>query len=258
MTRFKGKRILVAGGGSSGPGMGNGKAAALLYAREGGQVLVADLNAEAAEETVALIRAEGGSASAFVGDMTQADRAESAVSELVAEGGIDVLHFNIGITVMGGVGAISPDDWQRAFAVNLHSAFHLARAAVQPMTEAGGGAIVMISSLAGIRAGPYSYVAYEASKAALQRMAQSMAREFADRNLRVNVVVPGIIDTPLARALADEGEDPEEVAARRAAAVPMGRQGTPWEVAQAALFLASDEASFITGVLLPVDGGMSI
>ncbi len=256
--RFQGQRILVAGGGSIAQGIGNGKAAAILYAREGGHVLVVDQNAGAAAETVALIEAEGGSAEAFAGDMTDADQAAAAVDVLSLGGGIDVLHFNIGTASMGGVRETSHADWQRIFAVNLDTAFHLSQAALRPMLQASSGSIVMISSLAGLRAGPYSYIAYEASKAALQRMAQSMARDLAADGVRVNVVVPGMIDTPLAKALLGDPDDYATVAKDRAAAVPMKRQGTPWDVAEAALFLASKDASYITGAMLPVDGGLSL
>jgi NAD(P)-dependent dehydrogenase (short-subunit alcohol dehydrogenase family) len=254
--RFAGRRVLVAGGGSVGPGMSNGRAAAILYAREGASVLVADRSGEAAEETVAQIAGEGGRAEAFEGDMTDPEAAKAAVA--AAGPSLDVLHFNIGTSVKGGVTETAPGDWARVFDVNLGAAFHLARAALPGMEAAGRGSLVFISSLAGLRAGPYSYVSYEASKAALQRMAQSIARDYAPRGIRANVVLPGPIDTPHVQAVVAPGADPAALASARAAMVPMGRQGTPWDVARAALFLASDEAAFITGVLLPVDGGMSL
>ena len=257
-ARFAGKRVLVAGGGSIGPGIGNGKAAAILYAREGAEVLVVDRSGAAAEETVGMIAAEGGRAAAFEGDMTRAADAAGAVARMAEAGGLDVLHFNIGTSVKGGVTETSPEDWSRVFDINLGAAYHLTRAALPVMEAAGRGAIVYISSLAGIRSGPYSYVAYEASKAALQRMAQSVAREAAPKGIRANVVLPGPIDTPHVTAVVAPGADPAALNAARSALVPMGRQGTPWEVAEAALFLASDAASFVTGVLLPVDGGMSL
>lgn len=257
-ARFAGKRVLVAGGGSIGPGIGNGKAAAILYAREGADVLVADRNIDAAEETVAMIRAEGGRARARSGDLARPEDAGAAVAAMVAAGGLDVLHFNVGTSVKGGVVETDPADWQRVFDVNLGAAYHLTRAALPVMERAGRGSIVYISSLAGLRAGPYAYVAYEASKAALQRMAQSVARDYAARGIRANVVLPGPIDTPHVTTVVAPGADPVALDTARSALVPMGRQGTPWEVAQAALFLASDDASFVTGVLLPVDGGMSL
>lgn len=253
--RFDGKHVLVAGGGSIGPGMGNGKAAAILYAREGAQVLVVDRSRQAALETVDMIAQEGGAARAFEGDMTDPDAASAAVS---AAGSLDVLHFNIGTSVRGGVVETAADEWARVFDVNLGAAYHLSRAALPVMEKAGGGALVFISSLAGLRAGPYSYVSYEASKAALQRMAQSIAREYAPRGIRANVVLPGPIDTPHVAAIVAPDADREALAKARASMVPMGRQGTAWDVARASLFLASQDAAFITGVLLPVDGGMSL
>jgi NAD(P)-dependent dehydrogenase (short-subunit alcohol dehydrogenase family) len=257
-ARFEGRRVLVAGGGSIGPGVGNGKAAAILYAREGAEVLVVDRSGAAAAETVAVIEGEGGRARAFAGDMTDATAAADAVAAASDTGPLDVLHFNIGTSVKGGVTDTSPEDWARVFDINLGAAYHLSRAALPAMAEAGQGALVFVSSLAGIRSGPYSYVSYEASKAALQRMAQSIAREYAPRGIRANVILPGPIDTPHVTAVVAPGADPVALAEARAAMVPMGRQGTPWDVARAALFLASDDAGFITGVLLPVDGGMSL
>jgi NAD(P)-dependent dehydrogenase (short-subunit alcohol dehydrogenase family) len=254
--RFRDKRVLVAGGGSIGPGLGNGKAAAILYAREGAEVLVVDRSLSAAAETVAEITAEGGTARPFMGDMTDPEAAAAAVAD--AGGPLDVLHFNIGTSVKGGVVETRPEDWARVFDINLGAAYHLARAALPGMEAAGKGALVFISSLAGLRAGPYSYVSYEASKAALQRMAQSIARQYAPKGIRANVVLPGPIDTPHVTAIVAPDADPQALAEARAALVPMGRQGTAWDVARAALFLASDDAAFITGVLLPVDGGMSL
>jgi NAD(P)-dependent dehydrogenase (short-subunit alcohol dehydrogenase family) len=254
--RFRDKRVLVAGGGSIGPGLGNGKAAAILYAREGAEVLVVDRSLSAAAETVAEITAEGGTARPFMGDMTDPEAAAAAVAD--AGGPLDVLHFNIGTSVKGGVVETRPEDWARVFDINLGAAYHLARAALPGMEAAGKGALVFISSLAGLRGGPYSYVSYEASKAALQRMAQSIARQYAPTGIRANVVLPGPIDTPHVTAILAPDADPQALAEARAALVPMGRQGTAWDVARAALFLASDDAAFITGVLLPVDGGMSL
>jgi NAD(P)-dependent dehydrogenase (short-subunit alcohol dehydrogenase family) len=254
--RFRDKRVLVAGGGSIGPGLGNGKAAAILYAREGAEVLVVDRSLSAAAETVAEITAEGGTARPFMGDMTDPEAAAAAVAD--AGGPLDVLHFNIGTSVKGGVVETRPEDWARVFDINLGAAYHLARAALPGMEAAGKGALVFISSLAGLRGGPYSYVSYEASKAGLQRMAQSIARQYAPKGIRANVVLPGPIDTPHVTAIVAPDADPQALAEARAALVPMGRQGTAWDVARAALFLASDDAAFITGVLLPVDGGMSL
>jgi NAD(P)-dependent dehydrogenase (short-subunit alcohol dehydrogenase family) len=252
-----GKRVAVIGAGSIGPGWGNGKAAAVLYAREGAQVLCVDRDRAAAEETAGIIRGEGGRAEVCVGDMTDAGAAQAmADTAQTLMGGLDIGHFNIGTSRKGGVAETSPEDWRQVFAVNLDAAFHVTKACL-PLLQKGGGALVYISSLAGVMGGPYSYVGYEASKAALGRFARSVALEGAPHGVRANTVVPGMIDTPHVTALIAGDADIEALRAARAAQVPLGRQGTAWDVAEAALFLASDAASFITGTELIVDGGMS-
>lgn len=255
--RVAGKRAAVIGAGSIGPGWGNGKAAAVLYAREGAQVLCVDRDRAAAEETAAIIAHEGGRAQVYAGDMTDpAAAAAMAESAAVSMGGLDIVHFNIGTSKKGGVAETSAEDWRQVFAVNLDAAFHVTKATL-PLLQEGGGAFVYISSLAGLMGGPYSYVGYEASKAALGRFARSVALEAAPNGVRANTVVPGMIDTPHVTALIAGDADIDAVRATRAAQVPLGRQGTAWDIAEAALFLASDAASFITGAELIVDGGMS-
>ncbi len=256
--RFAGRVVLVAGGGSIGPGMGNGRAAAILYAREGARVLVCDRDRAAAEETCAQVSAEGGAAEPEVGDLTEDAAVSRAVARAEAWGGLDVLHHNLGTSTPGGAAETAPADWDRVMEVNLRSAFLLAQAALPGMRARGYGALVFVSSVAAVRAGPYAYAAYEASKAALERLARSIARAEAPHGIRANVVRPGPIDTPHVRAVVAPGADREELARARAAMVPLGRQGTPWDVARAALFLASDDAGFVTGAVLPVDGGMSL
>jgi NAD(P)-dependent dehydrogenase (short-subunit alcohol dehydrogenase family) len=255
MGRVAGKRAAVIGAGSVGAGWGNGKAAAVLYAREGAEVLCVDRNAEAAEATAALIREEGGQARVFAGDMTDPQAAQAMAGAAREMGGLDILHFNIGISTRGGLEETGFADWQRVFAVNLDAAFHVTQATL-PLLEEGGGAIVYISSLAGEQNGPYRYVGYEASKAALQRLSKSVAIEYAARGVRANCVLPGMIDTPHAASFIGPDVEPAALARARAAKVPMQRQGTAWDVAEAALFLASDAAGFVTGVELRVDGGM--
>ncbi len=252
--RFEGRRVLVAGGGSAGPGWGNGKAAAVLYAREGARVTVADRSAEAAEETVRLIHAEGGAATPATGDLTR----EADAVRIVGPDPWDVLHANLGTSRRGGVADTSPEDWEAVFRVNVGAAQMLARAALPAMVAAGRGALIFVSSVAAVRAGPYDYASYEASKAALERMARTIARRHAADGIRANVVRPGLIETPHVNVVVAPDQDPGELAARRASMVPMGRQGTAWDVAHAALFLASDEAAFVTGAILPVDGGGSL
>lgn len=256
--RVSSKRVAVIGAGAIGDGWGNGKAAAVLYAREGGRVLCIDRDAKAANETAEFIRSEGGEAHVFVADMTDPASAAGAMAAAQdAFGGLDILHFNLGISSRGGIADTRFDDWRRVFAVNLDAAFHVTQAAL-PLLERDGGSIIFISTLAALLNGPYPYIAYEVSKAALCRMAKSIAVEYAARGVRVNTVLPGMIDTPHAQAFVAAGMDAETLRANRAAQVPMKRQGTAFDVAEAALFLASDAAGFITGAELCVDGGMGL
>jgi len=257
MGRLKGKRAVVIGAGSVGEGVGNGRAIAMLYAREGAHVLAADFNADAAENTVARIANEGGSAEAFTMDATNPEDVQALMTRAVAVlGGVDILVHVIGMSLPGGVCETAPDDWDRVFDVNLKSAFLASRAVLPMMKEQGSGALVFISSLVAEYSGPYSYAAYESSKAGLNRMCRSVARAHASDNIRANVVMPGMIDTPHVAAFIRDSQSTS--ASDRAAAVPMRRQGSPWEIAEAALFLASDASSYITGICLPVDGGLSI
>ncbi len=259
MDRMASKRVMVVGAGSIGPGWGNGKAAAVTYAREGAQVLCIDQSTSAAEETKRIIESEGGTAAAFAGDMTLAGPVDAAVAAIHdLWGGVDVLHFNLGISTRGGVAETTMEDWARVFQINLTAALLCGQAVLPGMATRGSGALVFISSLAAQRSAPYPYVSYEVSKAALQRLSASIAREYAAVGIRSNCVVPGPIDTPHVDAYIRQKEDPDALARSRAALVPMRRQGTPWDVAKAALFLASDEAAFITGVDLRVDGGLGL
>lgn len=257
--RMDGRRVVVIGAGSVGPGLGNGKAAAMLYAREGARVLAVDRSAEAAEETVRLIREEGGDALPFAGDMTEPAAARAAVAEAGrAFGGLDVLHFNIGTSTRAGVTETDPEDWARVFRVNLDAALHATQAALPALERSGRGAIVYIASVAALRGVGYPYAAYEASKAALLRFSKTVALEYAARGVRANTVVPGLIDTPhVAAHVARPDADLDALARDRAALAPMGRQGSAWDVAEAALFLASDAAGYVTGIDLIVDGGLS-
>ena len=257
-TSVAGKRILVIGAGSIGEGMGNGKAASLLYAAQGGKLLCVDRNITAAQQTVDLITAQGGTAYALAGDVTDAQQVKQIMQACDAHfGGLDILHFNVGTSRPFGVMDTELDEWQQTFATNVESAFLLTKAALPMLEQDAGGSIVYISSLAAIRGGPYSYISYEASKAALCRFAQSVALEYASRGVRANTILPGTIDTPHVKALISPDTDAEQLAKNRSAMVPMRKQGTAWDVAEAALFLASDAANYITAIELPVDGGLS-
>lgn len=257
--RVKGKVAIVFGAGSSGPGWGNGKAAAVLYAREGAAVACVDLDAKAAEETAGIIAGEGGRAIPLAADVTDLASVEKAVKATFrAFGAISILHNNVGVTHMGGPAELSEEQFQFSVDLNLGSVYRTAKAVVPQMVEAGGGAIVNISSLAGIRWTGYPYFAYYATKAAVNQATVAIAIQYASQGIRANCVVPGLIDTPLIyKQISSQYASVEEMVAARNAAVPGGKMGDAWDVAHAALFLASDEAKFINGVCLPVDGGQS-
>jgi NAD(P)-dependent dehydrogenase (short-subunit alcohol dehydrogenase family) len=253
------RTVLVFGAGSAGPGWGNGKAAAVLYAREGASVVAVDLNAAAARETQGIIAGEGGTAIALAGNVTRAADIDAVIARTLAEfGRIDVLHNNVGITDMGGLDEISEERWQRVMDINLTGVFLTCKAVVPVMLRQGGGAIVNISSIAAAVINRYPYFSYYASKAGLNHFTRALAVQYGRQGIRANVVMPGVMDTPLVREqIAGQYDDTAAMMQARDAMSPMGRQGTAWDVARASVFLASDDAAYITGVCLPVDGGLS-
>lgn len=265
--RMKGKSVLVMGGGSIMPGWGNGKAAAVLYAMEGARVVVCDARQDAAEETAAIIAKTGGSATAIAADATS----ETDVARVVARckqlhGRIDVLHNNVGGSGTGrSLDDITLDDWNATIARNLTSAMLSCREVAPVMVAQGGGAIVNVSSISSIRHLGVPTAVYSAGKAGLNGLTQNIAVEYAGRGVRANCVLPGYIDTPFIRrtiggvpAYERKGfTSAEDYAKARDATIPMRRMGTGWDVAYASLFLASDEASYITGTTLVVDGGVT-
>jgi NAD(P)-dependent dehydrogenase (short-subunit alcohol dehydrogenase family) len=248
---------LVFGAGSSGPGWGNGKATAVMFARAGATVIAIDINADAAAETHRLIAEEGGQSESQVCDVTQSDQIQTLVEDVAARHGrIDVLHNNVGITVMGGVLEESLESFRRVVDINLTSAFLTCKYVVPHMLKHGKGSIVNVSSMASVRYS-YPYVSYQASKAGLNQLTQSVAMQFARQGIRANAIMPGMIDTPLIyKQIAGQYESDKAMRAARDAKTPMGKQGTAWDIANAALFLASDSSAYITGVCLPVDGGL--
>jgi NAD(P)-dependent dehydrogenase (short-subunit alcohol dehydrogenase family) len=255
--RLSNKVALVMGAGSSGPGWGNGKAAAVLFAREGAHVFAVDISRDAAEETQAIILEEGGHCDAFAADATSSKDIAAVVQTAVRRfGGIDVLHNNVGATVMGDPIELQETDWQRALTLNLTSAFLACKHVLPVMLHHGSGAIVNVSSLASIQINAYPYFGYASSKAGLNHFTRALAVHYASRGIRANAVLPGVMDTPLIyKEIVGQFSSTEEMIARRNAASPTGRMGDAWDVAYASLFLASDEAKYITGVCLPVDGG---
>jgi NAD(P)-dependent dehydrogenase (short-subunit alcohol dehydrogenase family) len=264
MQRLKGKTAMVVGAGSIGPGWGNGKATAVTFAREGAQVFCVDRNAAAAQETVDIITGEGGKAIAFTADASSAAEVEAMVAAcLKTYGRIDVLDNNVGIAEMGSVVDVAEAEWDRVFAVNLKSAFLAMKHVIPVMAGQGGGSIINISSIASIRHLGISYVSYGASKAAMNQMTRTTAVEFAAKHVRVNTILPGLMKTPMVEhsaglAASYAKGDVEAMWRARDAQVPMGHMGEAWDVANAALFLASDESRYITGIELVVDGGVTL
>jgi NAD(P)-dependent dehydrogenase (short-subunit alcohol dehydrogenase family) len=264
MNRLKGKTAVVVGAGSIGPGWGNGKATAVSFAREGAQVFCVDRNGAAAEETVNIIKSEGGKASAFTADVSRATDVEAMVAACMkAYGRIDVLDNNVGIAEMGDVVEVTEAEWDRVFAVNLKSAFLAMKHVIPVMQKQGGGSIINISSIASIRHLGISYVSYGTSKAAMNMMTRTTAVQFARDHVRVNAILPGLMKTPMVEhsaglAASYAAGDVEAMWRARDAQVPMGHMGDAWDVANAALFLASDESKYITGIELVVDGGITV
>ncbi|MEO6318904.1 MAG: SDR family oxidoreductase [Acidimicrobiales bacterium] len=249
-----GRKVLVVGAGtraSDDPDapVGNGRAIAVVAGRAGATVTCADLDADAAAFTAALVEAEGAAAHVLGGDVTDADTCAGLVEQAVAAmDGLDGLVLNVGIGAGSGMTGTTPAEWDLVFAVNVRAHFLLAGAALGVMPE--GGSIVFISSIAGLAAGT-RIPSYDSSKSALTGLCRQTAAEGARKGIRANVVAPGLIDTPLGRA-ATRGRP-----SRAKAPVPLGRQGTAWEVAEPVVFLLSDAASYITSQLLAVDGGIT-
>lgn len=261
MGRLDGKAVAICGAGQTpGETLGNGRAMALLFAREGAKVLCVDRVGERAAETARMIAEEGGAAEWLEADISKADGAAAVVAAAQEKlGALDVLVNNVGIGA-GDAPAhlVEEQAFDRILSVNLKGAWLTSKAAIPVMRQQGGGAIVNISSLASIAGG--IQVAYEVSKAAMNRLTTSVAQSNAKYGIRCNAILPGLMDTPMAvdgiaRAT---GQTPQAVREARSARVPLGgKMGTAWDTAYAALFLACDESRFVTGVLLPVDGGMS-
>jgi len=262
--RLKDKVAIVVGAGQSpGEGMGNGRATALTFGREGAKVLCVDRNLASAEETAGMITAKGGVAAACQADVTKDTDIKAMVQDAMKRWGrIDVLHNNVGVSLAGGDAellALTEEAFDRCVAINLKSCILAAKHVIPIMRQQQSGAIVNISSSAVIST--YPYVAYKATKAAMVAFTEQLAYQNAQYGIRANVILPGLMDTPMAvdtRARTFK-KTRAEVAAERDSHVPLrGKMGTGWDVANAALFLASDEANFITGVTLPVDGGASV
>jgi NAD(P)-dependent dehydrogenase (short-subunit alcohol dehydrogenase family) len=255
--------IVVGAGQSPGEGIGNGRATALTFAREGAAVLCVDHNIGSAQETVDMIAAKGGAAHAFKADVTSAiDIAAMAADAQRRWGRIDILHNNVGVSLSAGDAellALTEAAFDRCVAINLKSCILAAKEVIPVMRRQGAGSIINISSMAAITT--YPYVAYKATKSAMIAFTEQLAYQNAEYGIRANVILPGLMNTPMAvdTRAREFNKTRAEVEAERDSKVPLRRKmGTAWDVANAALFLASDEASFITGVTLPVDGGASV
>ncbi len=261
--RLAGKTALVLGAGSVGAGWGNGKATAVLFAREGARVACADINEDAAVETADIIKGEGGEADVIRTDVTkEADIVAAKDRCLDLWGRIDILDNNVGIAEAVDITELSEAQWDRVMDINLKSCFLGMKHVIPVMADQGGGSIVNISSIAGIRSIGVPYPTYYASKGAINQLTRATAVQYAPKGVRINAVLPGLMKTPmvekagsLAATYADG--DVEEMWKVRDAQCPMGHMGDAWDVANAALFLASDEAKYITGIELLVDGGIT-
>jgi NAD(P)-dependent dehydrogenase (short-subunit alcohol dehydrogenase family) len=262
--RLKDRIAIVVGAGQSpGEGMGNGRAAAITFAREGACVLAVDHNLASAQETVGMIAAKGGTAVAFHADVTKEDQIKAMVNEAHGRwAAIDILHNNVGVSLAGGDAPlleVTEGAIDNCVAINLKSCILACKHVIPIMREQRSGTIINISSIAAITL--YPYVAYKATKAAMIAFTEQLAYQNAEYGIRANVILPGLMNTPMAvdtRAKAFNKTRAQMEAERDAKVSLRRKMGTAWDVANAALFLASDEANFITGVTLPVDGGASV
>lgn len=260
-TDLTGRVVFVAGAGSAGPGWSIGRASSITYARLGAQVCVVDRDPASAAETTAMIRAEGGIAETFVGDVAQEVDVKRLFDEARAVyGPIDVLHHNVGIGKTGGPMETTAVDFDRTHSVNVRSLLLASQQVLPDMVARGRGVIITISSVAGMRYIGYPHLAYSVTKAAVVQFTRMLAQQYAASGIRANTVVPGLIDTPriattVAKMFSSDGLN--EAKAARDRQVPMGHTGNAWNVAHACAFLASDAAAYVTGTELLVDGGIT-
>lgn len=264
MKRLSKKSCIVFGGGSVGGEINNGLAAAITYAREGASVTIVDLSSAAVEGGVERVREECArlgltpAVLGLVGDVTDESSVKGAVAAAVAEfGTIDVLHNNVGVARMGGPIEQSIEDWKFSLDVNLTSIFLTCKHVLPHMLAQGSGSIINIGSVGGMRYIGYNYPSYSATKGAVAQFTQNLALEYASRGIRANTIAPGYINTPMIyRQISSAYDSVEAMVAARDALSPTGKMGDSFDVANAALFLASDEARYVNGVCLPVDGGL--
>jgi NAD(P)-dependent dehydrogenase (short-subunit alcohol dehydrogenase family) len=258
--RLANKVAIVFGAGSTEIGVSNGGAAAIAFARGGARVVAVDLNADNAQRTVDRIHSEGGRAVNVRADVTCLAQIEAAVDTgIEAFGGLDVLYNNVGINRPGGPVDMEEQVWDAIMATNIKSLFLTSKVVIPEFVKRGSGVIVNVSSITGVAWHGRPTIAYSASKAAVNQFTRSIAAQYGPQNIRCNAILVGSIDTPRASSQLNSsyGENVDEMLRQRRQNVPLRRLGTPWEVANAAVFLASDEASYITGAVVPVDGGLT-
>ena len=249
--RLKDKVAIVTGAGSRGPGVGNGKATAVLFAREGAKVLCIDAVLARAQETAAQIQAEGGTALAFCADVTRPAECRAMVEEAESQwGGLDILHNNVGVESRLDLMETTEEEWDRVMAVDLKSMLLATQAAVPAMEKRGGGAITCVSSIAAMVG--HGRTAYAAAKAGVIGFVTSVAVQLGPKRIRVNAIAPGQVWTPMVERLGAEARE------RRRRAAPLGVEGTAWDVAWGAVYLASDEARWVTGHTLVIDAGLTL
>ncbi len=251
--RLKGKVAVVTGAAPRGEGVGNGMATAILFAREGAKVVLVNRSAERAEKLARQIRDEGGEASVFAGDVAKEDVCEAmAAFAMNTYGRLDILHNNVGIGAPGSAETVTLSDWNRVIEANLTTTMLCTKACLPRMKQGGGGSVIMVSSIAGALGlmGSTGAVAYSTAKAGLHGFTHSVAADYATQNIRANCIIVGSVHTPMVGHMGEEGRE------RRRKMVPMQTEGTAWDVAHGAVYLASDESRWVTGVLLPIEGGL--
>jgi NAD(P)-dependent dehydrogenase (short-subunit alcohol dehydrogenase family) len=253
VDRLKGKVAVVTGAAPRGEGVGNGMATAIQFAREGAKVVLVNRSAERAEKLAKHIKDEGGEAAVFAGDVAKPEVCEAMADFAVKKyGRLDVLHNNVGIGAPGTPETVSLADWHKVIEANLTTTMLCTKYCIPKMKEGGGGSIIMVSSIAGALGlmGSPGAVAYSTVKAGLHGFTHSVAADYATQNIRANCIIVGSVHTPMVAHMGTEARE------RRRKMVPMQTEGTAWDIAHGAVYLASDESRWVTGILLPIDGGL--